>query len=44
MKTVAIVGINIVLTIVLIFASVKFVFYDMSNRSTNFETLQPNRQ
>ncbi len=42
MKIINIVGIGIILAVVLVFAAVEFISYDMSNRATSSETLQPN--
>jgi len=42
MKTIKIVGIGIVLAIVMVFVVTEFISYDMSNRATSSETLQPN--
>ncbi len=42
MKTIKIVGVGIVLAIILIFAVIEFISYDMNNRATSSEILQPN--
>ena len=42
MKILKMMGVGIILVVIMAFASIAFIFYDMNSRSTVYETLDPN--